>query len=69
MSDDLLMKVINGRDIAWKKGTQLTKGIGFYTNSENPVIALIRCPECSKENYAMQVIDGICGFCEFNAND
>jgi len=31
-------------------------------------ICLERCPECDRENYAMNVIAGICTWCGFNAN-
>jgi ribosomal protein L37E len=31
--------------------------------------ALVRCPECHKENYALSVLSGICAWCGFNINE
>lgn len=42
-------------------------GAGFIDSKDN-MLALIRCPECHKENYAMNVLSGICTWCGFDAN-
>lgn len=31
-------------------------------------ILLMRCPKCNRENYALNVIDGICTWCGYNAH-
>lgn len=31
--------------------------------------ALVRCEECDKENYAMNVLSGICTWCGYNINE
>ena len=31
--------------------------------------ALVRCPDCHKENYAVNVLNGICTWCGFDIND
>lgn len=35
---------------------------------ENGKLYLIRCPECKRENYAMNVSSGICAWCGFDGN-
>lgn len=30
--------------------------------------ALISCPECGKENYAFNVLSGICSWCKYDIN-
>lgn len=30
--------------------------------------ALVRCPDCHKENYALNVLSGICSWCGFDIN-
>jgi ssDNA-binding Zn-finger/Zn-ribbon topoisomerase 1 len=54
----------------YKKGTKNHIGYGFIGKFENPInkIALVRCPACRKENYAMNVSSGICTWCPFDAN-
>lgn len=37
-------------------------------DEENGTLGLERCPECKKENYALNVFSGICTWCGFNAN-
>lgn len=44
------------------------KGAGFI-NKDNGKVALIRCPKCNKENYAMNVMSGHCTWCPFDANE
>jgi ribosomal protein L37E len=36
---------------------------------DNQKLALIRCPECHMENYAMNVLSGICTWCGFDVNE
>lgn len=43
-----------------------TRGYGFV--QDDNTIALIRCPSCGKENYAMAVTSGKCAWCGFDAN-
>ena len=31
--------------------------------------ALVRCPKCHAENYAPNVIDGVCAWCGFDINE
>lgn len=42
------------------------RGFGFIGNREPRMVALLRCPDCGKENYAMAVGDGICAWCGFD---
>ena len=32
-------------------------------------ILLMRCPKCKRENYAINVVSGICTWCGYNAHD
>jgi hypothetical protein len=45
----------------------IEKGGHGFEISENK-IALIRCPECKRENYALNVLSGLCTWCDFDAN-
>lgn len=47
-----------------KKSYTLPKGIE-YNNGE---LILIRCPKCDRENYALNVLTGICTWCGYNAH-
>ena len=51
-----------------KKGNHI--GTGFIPNKgrREGKICLTRCPICRKQNYAMNVISGICKWCNFDAN-
>ncbi len=40
-------------------------GIEYHTHGSH--LLLIRCPECGKENYALNVITGICTWCGYDA--
>lgn len=42
------------------------KGYGF--KKIDGTYALIRCPACGKENYALNVLSGKCTWCPFDAN-
>ena len=44
------------------------KGQGFIGRKGDKNIGLERCPECGRENYAMNVLSGTCCWCGFNAN-
>lgn len=44
------------------------KGFGF-TDENKTYIALTRCPLCERENYAMNVMSGICTWCGFSTKD
>lgn len=57
---------VHEKDVYWKRG-KVTMGAGFLLDDQ-PGIALIRCPECGRENYAMNVLSGICTWCGWNAN-
>lgn len=41
---------------------------GTFIKKEDIKLALVRCPECHQENYAMNVISGICTWCGYDAN-
>lgn len=43
-------------------------GNGFVMKDDNNKIALTRCPECHRENYAMNVLTGCCTWCGFDVN-
>lgn len=55
-----------GKDVRWSLQTGGTAGYGFI--AEDGKIALIKCPECGRENYAMNVLSGKCTWCPFDAN-
>lgn len=42
-------------------------GKGFKIKGSDK-LALIQCPECHAENYAMNVTAGICSWCGFDVN-
>ena len=42
-------------------------GKGFTL--EDGKLALTRCPECHQENYAFNVLLGICTWCGFDVNE
>jgi ssDNA-binding Zn-finger/Zn-ribbon topoisomerase 1 len=43
------------------------KGGNGFINKDK--IALTRCPECKKENYALNILLGICTWCGYDANE
>lgn len=43
----------------------LASGVEYYP--EDNTILLTRCPKCGRENYAPNVISGICCWCGYNA--
>jgi len=42
--------------------------IGFRGMGKDK-IALERCPDCGRENYAMAVLSGVCAWCGWDIND
>lgn len=47
----------------WQRG----KGSGFVMDDGRR--AVIRCPECGRENYCLNVTSGICCWCGHNENE
>mgnify|MGYP006296100235 CR=1 FL=1 len=47
------------------KQPQKPKG---YVFTEEGKTCLVRCPECEKENYALNVPSGMCTWCGYDAN-
>lgn len=46
------------------------KGFGFLPKKKTaPIIALIKCPQCDKENYAFSVMSGECAWCPFSTKN
>lgn len=43
------------------------KGCGFQVKATGKR-CILRCPECSRENYAGAVSSGYCAWCNWNAN-
>lgn len=44
------------------------KGFGFIPREGDKTVALIRCPRCGRENYALNVASGKCTWCPFNTS-
>ena len=40
-----------------------------YQGKEDGRLHVLRCPMCSKENYALQVAIGSCAWCRFDPNE
>lgn len=55
-------------DIRWVDDAGKEHGFGFVAKGEKK-IAVIRCPECERENYALAVLDGVCVWCGFKAGN
>ena len=45
----------------------LAPGVEYYPDEK--VLLLLRCPKCGKENYALNVIKGICTWCGYDAHE
>lgn len=43
-------------------------GNGFLMKEHNK-LALTKCPECHRENYAMNVLTGMCTWCGLDVNE
>lgn len=53
-------------DVYFKVGTKIV-GTG-YKGRATGGICIVRCPKCSKENYAVAISTGLCAFCKYNPN-
>ena len=53
--------------VVLKKENGKRKGFGF-TRKNDSVVALMRCPDCSKENYSGNFLKGICTWCGWKTN-
>jgi len=42
---------------------------GVEYNPDTQELLLLRCPICGKENYALNVITGICTWCGYDAHE
>lgn len=50
----------------FEKGEE-TNGFGFLSKrGKDKRIALIKCPQCGQENYAINVNSGNCTWCDFS---
>lgn len=72
MKKEVIVKVYetppthDGDDVHWEVDG---KSIGYgYRGKTNGRFHVIRCPRCSRENYALQVAEGSCAWCGFNPN-
>ncbi len=48
------------------------RGFGFKPKKyDDEKLALVKCPmpECGRENYSLAVLDGVCVWCGFDANN
>ena len=43
------------------------KRVGFYGH-HSKCLALEKCPKCGLENYAMNVLSGVCTWCGYDLN-
>jgi ribosomal protein L37E len=50
-----------------KSKKMMTKNNSF--EDEHGKICLVRCPKCKRENYAHNVMSGVCTWCGFDANE
>lgn len=41
----------------------------FKLKDDKEKIALVKCPKCHLENYALNVLSGICTWCGFDINE
>lgn len=46
---------------------RLANGVEYYPETDD--LLLIRCPKCGRENYAMNVLSGICTWCGYDAHE
>ena len=53
--------------MSMEKSKWLAKGVEYYPDTDD--LLLIRCPKCGKENYAPNVISGICTWCGYDAHE
>jgi ribosomal protein L37E len=45
----------------------LAKDVEYYPDTDD--LLLIRCPKCGRENYAPNVVLGICTWCGYDAHE
>jgi len=55
-------------NVRWQSNDNKISGLGFISKGEDKRIGLLKCPLCHNENYALNVMDGLCSWCGFNAN-
>jgi len=56
-------------DVRWTDAKGESRGYGFIGKKKDKKIALMRCPACNRENYAMNVSSGMCTWCPFDSNN
>lgn len=42
--------------------------MNYTFKKEDGSLALVKCPNCLKENYALNVLTGICTWCGYDVN-
>ena len=52
---------------AEKKYKLLANSVEYYPDSDT--LLLIRCPKCGRENWAPQVVSGMCVWCGYDAHE
>jgi len=45
----------------------LIHGVEYYPDTKD--LLLLRCPKCGRENYALNVAQGICTWCGYDAHE
>lgn len=45
----------------------LERGVEYYPDTKD--LLMLRCPKCGKENYALNVLSGICTWCGYDAHE
>lgn len=45
----------------------LADSVEYYPDTKD--LLLLRCPKCEKENYALNVVKGICTWCGYDAHE
>lgn len=57
-------KKMDSYNLFWTDEKGKRRGLGFM-NKKTQVVGLMRCPECGRENYALNVLSGGCCWCGF----
>lgn len=52
-----------------KGNTEISQNSRPNFCDEDGAAFLVRCPECEKENYVLNVPSGICTWCDYNLNN
>ena len=55
-------------DVWWEDEEKQRYGFGFRSKDDG-TFGLTRCPQCSRENYALNVLSGSCTWCPFKITD